>query len=191
MLSNEPDFASLAGSLLLAHPGMRDANFNQAVIFLSINDDQKGSFGVILNRPSGHRLNEVLPDEDCDILAMSPVYVGGPVAQDQLLMVAFRWIPTGPNSDEGTWSWRHDLNLETARDLVRDEGATLRVFMGYTGWSRGQLEAELQSDTWVVHEPDARLLDPEAQEGLWKTLICTHGPLFEFLTSAPEHLGDN
>ncbi len=187
----QPDSASLAGTLLLAHPSMRDENFEQVVIFVSINDQEDGSFGVVLNRPSGRRLNAVLPDADLDLLSMAPVYLGGPVATDQLLMVAFRWMPVEPNSTEGSWSWRHDLNLETARGVVQDEGAILRVFEGYTGWSKGQLESELERNIWVVHEPDGRLLDPEAQLELWKTLIRTHGPLFKFLTETHDNLGNN
>ena len=170
---------------------MRDENFEQAIIFVSINDAEDGSFGVILNRPSGRRLNELLPDEDLDLLAMAPVYQGGPVATDQLLMVAFRWIPDVAHSAGGSWSWRHDLNLESARAVVEDEGAILRVFEGYTGWSKGQLENELSRNIWVVHEPDATLLDPDAQMELWRNLVRTHGPLFKFLTEAPENLGNN
>jgi putative transcriptional regulator len=187
----EPESNSLAGTLLLAHPSMRDENFEQAIIFVSINDAEDGSFGVILNRPSGRRLNELLPDEDLDLLAMAPVYQGGPVATDQLLMVAFRWIPDAENSAGGSWSWRHDLNLESARAVVEDEGAILRVFEGYTGWSKGQLENELRRNIWVVHEPDSTLLDPDAQMELWRNLVRTHGPLFKFLTEAPENLGNN
>lgn len=187
----EPESNSIAGNLLLAHPSMRDENFEQAIIFVSINDAEDGSFGVILNRPSGRRLNELLPDDDLDLLAMAPVYQGGPVATDQLLMVAFRWIPDAAHSAGGSWSWRHDLNLESARAVVEDEGAILRVFEGYTGWSKGQLENELSRNIWVVHEPDSTLLDPDAQMELWRTLVRTHGPLFKFLTEAPENLGNN
>jgi putative transcriptional regulator len=176
---------------LLAHPGLRDPNFEKTVVFLSMQDAENGAFGVVLNRPTGKRLNELMPNEDLGELAMVPVYLGGPVGSDQLLLAAFRWqedVATGG----GTWSWRHDLTLESALEIVEEEEDTiLRVFAGYSGWSKGQLEKELHGNTWVVHAPGPGLLEPDLLPVLWRGLIRSHGPVFEFLTDAPDNLGNN
>jgi putative transcriptional regulator len=183
-----PETESLAGSLLLAHPSLRDPNFRGTVVFLSMHDSENGAFGVVLNRPSGRRLNELMPDQDLGLLSMVPVYLGGPVAPDQLLLAAFRWDET---PEGGSWSWRHDLTFESASELVQEEGTILRVFAGYSGWSKGQLEREMQHKTWVSHEPGAEILEPELLDVLWKGLLSTHGPVFEFLVHTPENLGNN
>ena len=184
----EPHSEALAGSLLLAHPSLRDPNFTESIIFLSMQNVEDGAFGMILNRPSGKRLSDLMPDRDLGILAMAPVYFGGPVGPEQLLLTAFRW-----EEDAGIWSWRHDLTIESAAEIVQEEGTILRVFAGYSGWNKGQLETELKRATWVVHTPDAAILDPETTEGdsQWKTLLCQHGPVYEFLTNTPENLGLN
>ena len=184
----QPETESLAGSLLLAHPCLRDPNFEKTVVFLSMHSPENGAFGVVLNRPSGRRLNELMPDQDLGLLAMAPVYLGGPVATDQLLLAAFRWEETPAG---GVWSWRHDLTFETASEAVQEEGTILRVFAGYSGWSQGQLEKELNHHTWVKHTPGPELLEPDLMEALWKGLLITHGPAFEFLVNAPENLGNN
>ncbi len=184
----EPDTESLAGSVLLAHPSLRDSNFERTVVFLSMHDAENGAFGVVLNRPSGRRLNELMPDQDLGLLAMVPVYLGGPVAVDQLLLAAFRWED---NPEGGSWSWRHDLTFETASEIVQEEGTILRVFAGYSGWSQGQLERELEHNTWILHSPTDEILEPDLQDVLWKGLVQTHGAIFEFLTEVPENLGNN
>ncbi len=186
----EPHSHALAGSLLLAHPSLRDPNFTQSIIFLSMQDAEDGAFGMILNRPSGKRLGDLMPGRDLGILAMAPVYIGGPVATEQLLLTAFRW-----EEGAGIWNWRHDLTIESAAEIVQEEGTILRVFAGYSGWSKGQLEEELKRETWVVHTPDGALLDlepePELEPGRWVRLLRQHGPIFEFLTSPPPNLGLN
>jgi putative transcriptional regulator len=183
----QPNLRELAGSLLLAHPGLRDPNFETTAVFLSMHNEEEGAFGVVLNRPTGKRLNELMPDKDLGLLSMAPVYWGGPVGSDQLLLSAFRW-----EEDLGIWNWRHDLTVETAAEVLEEEGPILRVFAGYSGWSKGQLESELKSGTWVVHTPDSQILDP-SQIGptFWRELIRTHGAVYEFLTDTPDSSGLN
>jgi putative transcriptional regulator len=183
----EAQFSSLSGSLLLAHPSLRDPNFMNTVLFLSMHEEADGAFGMVLNRPSGRRLNELMPDRDLGMLAMAPVYLGGPVGQDQILLAAFRW-----DEITGMWNWRHDLTFESAPEMLEEEGTILRVFAGYSGWSKGQLEKELRHNTWVVHTPDASLLDPDSN-GLevWRSLVRSHGPMLRFLTDMPDNLGLN
>lgn len=176
--------------MLLAHPGMRDPNFEKTVVFLSMHDAENGSFGVVLNRPSGKRLNELITDQDLGCLSMAPVYFGGPVGNDQLLLAAFRWQPDLVVGG-GTWAWRHDLTVETAAELVQQEGTIIRVFAGYSGWSKGQLQKELEGGTWVVHRPGDELLEPDALPGLWRKLVRSHGPVYQFLTDIPDALGNN
>ena len=182
----DPTSQSLAGSLLLAHPGLRDPNFNSSVVFLSMHNAEDGAFGVVLNRPSGRRLNELMPDRDLGQLSMVPVYLGGPVGEDQILLAAFRW-----NVAIVMWNWRHDITIENAESVLDEDGTILRVFAGYSGWSKGQLEMELERKTWVVHQPDHSILEPDLQSGLWKHLVAGHGPVMRFLTDVPDNLGLN
>jgi putative transcriptional regulator len=175
----------LAGSVLLAHPGLRDPNFRSTAVFLSMHGAAEGAFGMVLNRPTGKRLREFMPGKDLGLLAMAPVYWGGPVSGEQLLLSAFRW-----EEDLGVWNWRHDLTVESATEVLEEEGTVLRVFAGYSGWGKGQLEAELRSGTWVVQSPDSQILDPDGVgPEFWKLLICRQGPVYEFLTREPGSLG--
>src|SRR3954466_3228786 len=79
---------SLAGSLLVAHPSLLDPNFRKAVLLISTNDAEEGSFGLTLNRPSGRLVRELLAGKDLGPLGGVPVFLGGPVATDQLVFAS-------------------------------------------------------------------------------------------------------
>ena len=81
---------NLAGSLLLAHPAMRDPNFRRAVVLLSAHGDD-GAMGVVLNRPLGKQLGDLNAQFAASPLAGVPVYQGGPVQTEQLILAA--WQP--------------------------------------------------------------------------------------------------
>src|ERR1041385_4734972 len=85
---------TLAGSLLLAHPAMRDPNFRHSVVLMSAHNAE-GAMGVVLNRPLGKRLGELSGDFALGPLAGVPLFKGGPVQTDQLVLVAWQVHPEG------------------------------------------------------------------------------------------------
>ncbi len=177
----------LAGSLLLAHPGLRDPNFRRAVVLLSAHDDE-GAMGVVLNRPTGQQLAD-LDDAFADgNLAEVPVFAGGPVQTDRLIICALGFHADG----EGL---RLHFGLEPAEalKLIESQGEALvvRAFVGYAGWSAGQLENELDHDTWAVSAIPSDLLDHPADEGLWRSVLARVSPEWKLLAEEPDEPGRN
>src|SRR4051812_22924204 len=82
---------SLAGQLLLAHPALRDPNFKRTVILLSVHNAE-GAMGVVLNRPLNKQLGEVNAEFALSPLAGVPLYYGGPVNPEQLIIVSWQWL---------------------------------------------------------------------------------------------------
>src|ERR1043165_3338167 len=80
---------TLAGSLLLAHPSLRDPNFRRCVVLMSAHNAE-GAMGVVLNRPLGKRLGEVSGDFALGPLASVPLFTGGPVQTEQLVLAAWQ-----------------------------------------------------------------------------------------------------
>ena len=72
---------------------MLDPNFRKSVIILPEHSAKEGCFGLVLNRPLGRVMGELLADKVLGHLASVPVLAGGPVQADQLLLAAFRWHP--------------------------------------------------------------------------------------------------
>jgi putative transcriptional regulator len=172
---------SLSGSLLIAHPGLLDPNFRRTVLFITANDPEEGSFGVTLNRPSGKTVAEVLPERELGALAQVPVLLGGPVSRDQLIFASFQWHP-----ETDRMECRHHIGIEEAEALLEEDAIVVRAFVGYAGWSKGQLEAELAQQAWLVKRPEPDVLDLDQSAALWRKAIGQFGPQFRIIADAPE-----
>ena len=185
-----PEFSSssisLTGSLLIAHPALRDPNFCRTVLFLSTNDAQEGSFGLTLNRPSGRTVADLLPGRDLGALAGVPVFLGGPVSTDQLIFASFQWHPQTQRME-----CRHHLVIDEAEQALAEETATVRAFVGYAGWSKGQLEGELAQRSWLVQKPEREMLELERCPRLWREITSTFGPWFQLVAEAPDEPSRN
>jgi putative transcriptional regulator len=177
----ESSSLSLAGSLLIAHPGLLDPNFRRSVLFISANDPNEGSFGMILNRPSGRTVGDVLTNKSLGPLDQIPVLLGGPVQQDQLIFAGFRWV-----EEQGRMECRHHLMIPEAHELLADEDTIVRAFIGYSGWGKGQLEGELAQKAWLLTKADRDVLAPEKSSRLWRDATSQFGPWFKLVAEAPE-----
>lgn len=171
---------SLAGRLLLAHPALKDPNFGRSVVLLSAHDPA-GALGVIINRPLGRSLGALGADFSQGPLAAVPLYHGGPVATEKLILAAWRW---GANS--GAFELQFGLDPEEAARLVSTDGIALRGFLGYSGWSRGQLEQEMKRATWFVAEPDGFNLGAAEGPGLWRMILGALDPELKLLAGEPD-----
>jgi putative transcriptional regulator len=172
---------SLTGHLLLAHPTLLDPNFRKSVLFLSANDPQEGSFGLMINRPSGRTVGEILPDKTLGALGRVPVFLGGPVAADQLVFASFRW-----HAETERLECQHHLVIDEAEEILHDETIVVRAFVGYAGWSKGQLESELAQRSWLVHKAEPDMLEIERCPTLWREITSSYGPWFRLLAEAPD-----
>ena len=172
---------SLAGSLLIAHPSLLDPNFCKTVLFLSTNDAEEGSFGVVLNRPAGRTVADVLPDQNLGPLGKIPVLLGGPVSTDQLIFASFRWHAAGKRME-----CKHHLVIEEAHAALDAEHTVVRAFIGYAGWSKGQLEGELAQHAWLVMKPDREILRIRRMATIWRETLSGFGPWFRLVAEAPD-----
>jgi len=170
----------LAGSLLLAHPSLKDPSFRKTVILLSSHSNE-GAMGVVLNRPLGRTLGSLNPSFALGALSEIPVFTGGPVQKDQVILCAWQI-----QSDGEGFRLYFGIDLEKAEQLLGVEGMELRAFLGYSGWTAGQLEGELAQETWVVMPIGAHLLELEADEGLWRGLLGSLDPEWKILADEPD-----
>lgn len=182
MKNRQSGIDSLAGSLLLAHPAMQDPNFARAVVMLSAHDEE-GALGVVLNRPMDQCLGEIDPEFLGGMIEEVPVFAGGPVQTDRLIICAIGIHPDG----EGL-RLHFGLDPERAETLMMEQGdrLDLRAFLGHSGWGAGQLENELKHHTWAVSAIPADLLLREPDESLWRGVISTVGPEWRLLAHEPE-----
>lgn len=169
---------TLAGSLLLAHPAMRDPNFRHSVVLMSAHNAE-GAMGVVLNRPLRKRLGELSGDFALGPLASVPLFKGGPVQTEQLVLVAWQVHPEGFRLHFG-------IEPERAEELLAENGTQVRGFLGYSGWSAGQLENEMRMQTWVVTNLPEDLLTHSQDESLWRIVLGREGAEWRLLADEPD-----
>lgn len=170
----------LNGQLLLADPSLRDGIFNRSVILLAEHSPDAGAMGLILNHPTGHVVGELIKNSDFDALRHLQVYDGGPVERDQLTFSALWW-----NHQQGL-KWALRISAEEAIKLSQQPGTMVRAFIGYSGWSSGQLENELRRNAWIATRPLPDLLAYDHDKSLWRDLLRPLSPFHRLLAEAPE-----
>ena len=182
------------GSLLVALPSLLDPNFRRTILFLT-HHDQEGAMGFILNRPRNESLGE-LAESPMD-LATVPVFEGGPVEQQHLILTRLLWLENDVRFQSLGEEDLFQLNApeDQIGDPDHDQHRNLRAFTGYAGWTAGQLEQEIAEKSWHLLKPTAEILHPvgTAEDGIkrWKAIMKKLGPTYHLLAQAPDDLGLN
>lgn len=158
-----------SGRLLVATPLLGDPNFERTVVLILAHNDE-GAYGVVLNRPSETRVDELAPEWGDHVNAPAVVFVGGPVAQGEVIGLA-----RGPGRVEGPI--HPGLGDLGTIDLNRapDEGEApcqgLRLFAGGAGWAPVQLEDEIREGAWWVLDPVAQDVLTGDPATLWQRVL--------------------
>lgn len=178
--SNPEPPLDMQGMLLLADPTLRDSIFQRSVILLTEKKEGEGAFGLILNHPTGKTVGDFLKGDDFAPLKQLAVHEGGPVARDQLTFSSFWW-----SKNQGL-RWALRLSAEDAVKHTRRPGRIVRAFVGYSGWSAGQLEDEFRRGLWIPSFAHRELLWKDHDIGLWAAFIALQAPIYRILASAPD-----
>jgi putative transcriptional regulator len=171
------------GILLIADPFLKDPNFLRTVIFLCEHKEE-GSFGFVLNRKYENTLDELLPDlEDMKL----PVFFGGPVQMDTIhfLHQYPDEIPGGEEVIKGVY-WGGDF--EKVVEMLKAGTAhpdKIRFYIGYSGWSDGQLSTELKEKSWLTVAGTRKLIFHSNYEELWKDSLKQLGGDYEMMINFP------
>lgn len=139
------------GDLLIAEPLLDEPYFKRSVILLLDEDNNQGHIGLALNKITPVSLQDLFPDWKAG--AEVPVYSGGPVEADRLFM-----LHTMGDRFEGSMEVSPGLYVGAKLDDIIDyinnnryADGNIRFFLGYSGWSRGQLTSEILKNTWALN----------------------------------------
>lgn len=162
------------GQLLVATQPGRGGYFDRSVVLL-IEHQAEGTVGLCLNVMSEIPVHNVLT-AFADL--MSPparVFEGGPVNQDVVVALG---EPADPDSPPPGWERIAGsigvVDVNYPSELLATSFTQLRVFVGLSAWSPGQLEGELIRGSWFrtrVRSEDV-FGDPE---GLWRRVLRRMG----------------
>lgn len=169
----------LKGKLIVASPPLDDDNFRRTVV-LMLEHGPEGALGVVLNRPTGIRAGEALPDYSDALPGDAVIHIGGPVEPSSFILLGDFVDPTGAASI--TFDSVGVVDPESAGGELR----AVRAFGGYAGWSAGQLEEEFADESWIEAEPlpgDVFTTEPER---LWSRVLDRKGGPYRLVARMPE-----
>lgn len=174
------------GRMLVAVPGLDEPHFNHSVVTLIDYHRDEDVVGIVVNRSTPITLDKaidgVAPDRKI------PLYLGGPVGNDRLL-----YLHTLGSAFHGTREVSPGLFLGgSLEDVIEYVNAgyqvegTIRFFVGYSGWSPGQLEGEIESDSWVVTNAMApHTMLSLSDNAMWHRAVSTLGDDFSHWRYSP------
>jgi len=171
------------GILLIANPFLKDPNFSRTVIFLC-DHTEEGSFGFVLNKKFPKTLGELVPDIHTSAF---PVYMGGPVQKDTLhFLHQYPDLISGGEEvmEKVYWGGNYEsllININN-RDIHKEQ---IRFFIGYSGWSAGQLNDELREESWLTVKATRELIFDTHPDEVWKNSLKHLGGNYEMMINFP------
>lgn len=159
------------GTFLVSPRRSPDPNFSETVVLL-VRYGEDGAMGLVINRPMKLTMSKLFPEHSAEKAKDGAVYSGGPVMRNGALALI-----------------RSKTRLENAQHVLGDvymisdraffdksvaanlPATTFRVYLGYSGWARDQLENELDHQLWHVMPGELSSVFDTEPESLWPRLV--------------------
>jgi putative transcriptional regulator len=185
---------SLENQFLIAMPSLDDGYFNKTVTYICEHNDE-GAMGLIINMPVNITLFDLLKqieendkeqasgDETTLESEESPgtleniclknsleqlVLSGGPISQNRGFV-----LHRTQSGWKSSLALNDDIMITTSKDILLSLGTEKQpdqfmVTLGYAGWGPGQLETELQANSWLTIDADSDILFNTPIEQRWQ-----------------------
>jgi putative transcriptional regulator len=149
----------LDGQLLIAMPSMADPRFHRAVIYVCAHSSE-GAMGLVINQRAPHiTLPKLLEQLEIAPSGSRParirstamaVHAGGPVETSRGFVLHssdyFAADSTLPINESVCLT----ATVDILKAIAKGSGPNKAILaLGYAGWASGQLEREIQSNSWL------------------------------------------
>lgn len=174
------------GQLLLSEPFMLDENFRRTVVLICEHTIENGTVGLVINRPVNLKFNDVVDDFPA---FNSKFYLGGPVGTDTLQFV-HRLGNRIDDSLQLTENLFWGGNFEQVKTMIASgeiKPDDIRFFLGYSGWSPGQVEQEMLDNSWIITRATSDLIFKTPTAALWRTVMKNMGGVYDTMAGYPEN----
>ena len=165
---------NLTNNFIIAMPGLTDPVFEKSVSYICQHTEQ-GAMGLTINRPTDITFSHFLAQLDIPLtdktLASTPIYLGGPVETGHGFILHSN--DTEPHNWSQTLKINDDISLSSSKDILtaiaNGEGPShFLITLGYAGWSRDQLEHEMQQNSWLNVIADNNIIFSTPFEKRWE-----------------------
>jgi len=190
LAQEEDNSGYLTGQLLIAMPQMEDSRFSRSVIYMCVHN-QDGAMGLMVNRLADDMtfpdLLEQVGVERGPETASLPIHIGGPVETGMGFV-----LHTSDYEQANTIKVSDAISLTHTIEILKDiaDGRGPRqvlLALGYAGWGAGQLDNEIQANSWLNVPADEALLFGDVQQDKWERSIAKLGIDISLLSGQAGH----
>ncbi|NUM31866.1 MAG: YqgE/AlgH family protein [Bacteroidetes bacterium] len=170
------------GMLLVSEPFLGDPEFERAVVFI-VEKNESGTLGFVLNNELDVKVNDVLPE----MPFINILFKGGPVCIDSLFFI----FKSSENNDNflpviDDYYWGGNIEELSEKILYGNVDLdSVRFFIGYSGWSPGQLEMEMKHKVWEIVSFDLDKIFSKKPENIWKMIMKSMGGEYAIYADSP------
>lgn len=181
----------LEGQMLVATPNVGGSSFKQSVILICAHSDE-GAMGLIINHPLPEiRLGDLFEQfhiDDASIDTSRPVNYGGPVEVNRGFVI----YRHEDKFIDGAMLRMGDMAISGSIDLLEKiaHGKGPKEYLltlGYAGWSPGQLEDEIEDNSWISVPVDSKLIFDKQNDTKWHRAAFAHGIDLSKLSTVAGH----
>jgi putative transcriptional regulator len=172
---------SLRGQLLISSGGLYDPHFRHTVVLIG-EHNADGALGVVLNRATDVSVEEGVPPLSDLVPPGEMLFQGGPVHPGGPVLLAELARPE--LADVLVFGSVGFLVGEVSAE-IQPSILRARVYVGYSGWGPGQLEAEMETDSWILDPAQIDDVFTETPDKLWSSVLERKGPDYLMLSRMP------
>lgn len=176
MIGPSPSFA---GQLLVAMPALADPNFWRSVVVIGLHSPDEGAFGLVINRPLEVGMEEILSElgQERARGRLPEVLSGGPVEPTHGFVL---FEHDRDDLEEGTLQVHRRVAISGSIDVLgrmvrQEESGRYHLLLGYAGWAPGQLEQEIEDNSWLVTPMESSILFDVPFEDRWGAALRAIG----------------
>ncbi len=178
------------GRILISDPFLNDDYFSNSVILLcELND--KGAFGLVLNHYIDEELSDLMNKFNSLNTTDFKISLGGPVDTDSIY-----YIHNRPDLIEGSINIYDNLflgngsNFDDIADFIKENKISkdeIKFFLGYSGWTAGQLQEELKKNSWFVGSLSAKTIMEYHDTDIWKKTLEKMSEKHRVISNFPQN----
>ena len=172
------DTTNLVDKCLIATPAIKDPLFASSLVYIC-EHSKEGSMGLVVNHQTDQTLEDIFLQLDIkcldDTIKQQPVFIGGPVQLEQGFV-----LHTTAETWQKTIEVSPGIHLTSSMDILQaiaeNKGPEdYLVILGFSGWAAGQLESELQQNSWLTSASGVELLFHKNSDKKWQMAFDTLG----------------
>lgn len=175
------------GKILIAEPFLQNAYFQRSVVLL-VEHNAGGSMGFVLNKQTDLFVNNFFPE--LERLPSIPIYLGGPVHSTHLFFIhslGENLIPSGVKIGDRLF---FDGEFEALKHYILSGNSIegkVKFFVGYSGWTKNQLDCEIMSNSWLVSHSTFERIMQAHDDSFWNDSVKSLGTPYSSWINYPKN----